>query len=288
MPKSKLVLGTVQLGLSYGVANVTGQPSDDEAFSILDAAFADGINTFDTAAAYGSTEEVLGSWIRARNHVDQIFIISKTKAEKPIEEEIEKSLARLGVDHLDGYLLHSPDLMHSEQTLKDLRRMKEIGKTHAIGVSIYEPSEALEALGRDIDYIQVPYNALDQRLDQNGFFDGADEKGVTVFARSPFLQGLLLMKPEDIPLHLEKARPYIESFIEIATRHDLSQLAAALIFAVHGRADHVVFGVEKKTQLTECLSTVTLTGHESFVEAIQKRFNDVDPFVVNPSLWNKK
>lgn len=287
MINSKLVLGTAQLGLSYGVANTTGQPSHGEAFSILDTAFANGVNVFDTAVAYGTAEQVLGEWIRERGLKGKVSIISKTQALRPIENDIDASLERLGISQLDGYLLHSPRLMGSAQVIEDLRRMKKIGKTRAIGVSVYEPAEALEALESDIDYIQVPYNALDQRLDQNGFFDTAKEKGMTVFARSPFLQGLLLMTPDTIPPHLEKARPYLENFIDIAARHNFSQLAAALLFAFNGRAHHVVFGVETKKQLEECLTAINVTDHGSFMAEIRERFSDANPFVVNPSLWRE-
>src|SRR5438552_1224712 len=107
MKKSKLVLGTVQLGMNYGVNNTTGQPNKEEAFSILDTAWEGGVNTFDTAVAYGTSEEVLGEWLSSRSLQGSVHVISKIK-----NSEVGDSLRALGVKKLDGCLLHSADDMN--------------------------------------------------------------------------------------------------------------------------------------------------------------------------------
>ena len=56
---SELTLGTVQLGLAYGVNNYRGMPSFEESSAILDTALSEGIISFDTAQAYGESETVL-------------------------------------------------------------------------------------------------------------------------------------------------------------------------------------------------------------------------------------
>ena len=63
---SKFTLGTVQLGLDYGMANAVGKPSEEQAFGILDAAFEAGVNSLDTAVAYGTSEEVIGHYLKAK------------------------------------------------------------------------------------------------------------------------------------------------------------------------------------------------------------------------------
>lgn len=93
MNKSRLVLGTAQLGMKYGIANTSGAPAKDEAFAILDAALEGGINTFDTAAAYGESEGVLGAWIGSRAAKKDIYIITKIAGDDPatMRREIEAS-----------------------------------------------------------------------------------------------------------------------------------------------------------------------------------------------------
>ena len=61
---SALSLGTVQLGLSYGINNADGKPSQETANAILNAALDGGINTLDTAGAYGDSEVVIGNWLK--------------------------------------------------------------------------------------------------------------------------------------------------------------------------------------------------------------------------------
>jgi aryl-alcohol dehydrogenase-like predicted oxidoreductase len=61
---SKLILGTVQFGLEYGVNNQKGIPSSNEIKKILDFAFKRKINILDTAEAYGNSQERIGEYIK--------------------------------------------------------------------------------------------------------------------------------------------------------------------------------------------------------------------------------
>lgn len=285
------MLGTVQLGMPYGIANTAGQPSKEEAFKILDTAFAGGIHTFDTASAYGSAEELLGEWIEARAVKDAVSVVSKGTAEtvEEMEVEIRGSLKRLNLESLDGYLLHSQADMCASERLEALRQVKEMRLATHVGVSVYSEDEALRSLEAGLDYIQVPYNVFDTRLDRVDFFDRAKEKGVTVFARSPFLQGLLLMDMESVPPHLSAARPHLEKFIEMSRRHGLSPLEAALLFAYNSRAQHVIFGAESSAQVADILSIIE--GKKMPVDLrreIRESFRDVETAILDPRLWTKQ
>ena len=300
--KNKLVLGTVQLGMNYGLNNTHGQPTKEESLLILDEALAAGIDTFDTAYAYGNAEEVLGAWIQERSLAGKVRVISKmkphalndypdgTKAADVVQTEIEKSLKRLHVDFLDGYLFHSPHYIYLRHMVEGLQKAKSGGMAKNIGVSTYDEGEALQAAELGVDYIQVPYNAFDQRLDATGFFGVAKKNNVTVFARSPFLQGLLLMQPDQLPERLAHVRPYLEQFIEIIKQYRLSPAEASLFF-VKARcpADHVVFGVETLPQLKEDISimrdSVAVTG--GWMDELERCFRGMNRGVINPSLWSK-
>ncbi len=300
--KSKLVLGTVQLGMPYGVNNATGQPSIDEAFSILDMAFDAGIDTFDTAYAYGNSEEVIGKWLvnRGKRGVRVITkfmptALAENQQASPadiIEGQLHTSLKRLGVESVEGYLLPTPQYLYSAGVIEGLRHVKARGLTRNIGVSIYDEEDALKVVDMGIDYIQISYNALDQRLDKTDFFQRAERRGVTVFARGPFLQGLLLMDPEQIPQHLLYTKEYVVRFRAIAQSHALTPHQAALMFVYRqpGIA-RIVFGVEKLTQLEEGLESVKMaekSSDDNLVAEIRNAFKNIDRSVVNPTLWNKK
>ena len=100
---SKLVLGTVQFGLQYGV-NSAGRPSEEAIKSILVEAAKGGIATLDTSSAYGNSEEILGECITPK---EGFKIVSKyPKGDTPLAEMFKGSLKRLKVNQLYGYLLH--------------------------------------------------------------------------------------------------------------------------------------------------------------------------------------
>jgi len=81
VPKSlniteKMVLGTAQFGMDYGIANINGKPKKKEVFDILDLAWKKGIRRFDSAPGYGS-EALLGEFISANGLQDEAIVLTK-------------------------------------------------------------------------------------------------------------------------------------------------------------------------------------------------------------------
>lgn len=288
----KFCLGTVQMGQKYGVANALGrQPSQQESFSVLQVALDRGISYFDTASIYGTSEEVLGTFHLAGRH--GTHIISKLPpgtedSDKAVLEELRKTLNRLQADRVDGYLLHDARDMERQGIVRGLCKAKEKGLVGSIGVSVYEPGDAYYAVSASwVDYVQIPYNVLDQRLDEADFFYQAQRYGVKVFARSLFLQGLLTMEVDKLPEHLEDALPWLERFQSISREHGFARKDAAFLYGLlHPGIDYVVFGVDSLSQLEENLRIVQRVGEfKTCYEALHGAFRDVDRKIINPSLW---
>lgn len=303
MQKTKLILGTVQIGMNYGLHNSHGQPTTKESFSILDTALAAGLTTFDTAWGYGAAEDVLGAWIKERSLAGKVNIISKmkphafndypdgAKASDIVRMEIEKSLQRLGIESLDGYLFHSPYYIYLTHMVAGLEKARDAGMVKNIGVSTYDEAEAIKAADLCMNYVQVPYNAFDQRLDATRFFEIAQKNSVTVFARSPFLQGLLLMEPSELPKHLRAMRPHLKRFRDICAAHHLSPIEAALQFVDAAcRADYIVFGVDTLEQLTEGIRFMNVSppvSERGWITEMREAFKDLNRGAIDPSLWSK-
>lgn len=261
----RLVLGTVELGMAYGLDSDIPQPSKAEAFAILDASYKAGIRMFDTASAYGSAEALLGEWLASRKYTD-MKIISKGSG----MSDIRQSLERLRIASIEDYLLHNE---HGSK--EELEAAKRSGLVAHIGASIYEPTELQEWL----ECVQVPYNALDRR------FENISQQ--IVFARSPFLQGLLLQNPTQLPTYLAHARPYLEAFSAVAKKFSLSKVQAALLFALHAQQTYyVVFGVKTLAQLEEIIAAAKMPLPVGYIEAVHAL--PVPPAdVYNPTLWQK-
>lgn len=296
--KTKLVLGTVQLGLDYGINNKRGKPSRKDALGILDYAFEHGIRIFDTAYAYGDAEDILGEFIKSRDIASEVSVISKLKPHsipqdssdvfKIIEEEIKKSLVRLGRGYLDGYLLHTPEYIYNSDIVQALASCKERGLVRNIGVSPYEETDALYAANSGlVDYIQIPYSVFDQRLNTTDFFKAAKENSVTVFARSAFLQGLIFMEGTEIPDYISEAKHYLHEFDQIIRKHGLTRAQAALLFSYnHAGIDYVVFGVDTQKQLEEDIQIIeSEVDCAECLEELRDKFLDIKKSIILPSLW---
>ena len=303
--QAPLCLGTVQFGLAYGINNRSGRPEQQRVFAILDRALAAGIDRLDTAAAYGEAEKVLGEYIRSRQVADRVKVVSKLRPdfldntykgtvslEQAVSDEVQASLERLGLARLDGYLLHSASceqLEHGELGAA-LASVRESGLVRQVGASLYTPEQAMTALQTDwLDAVQVPYNILDRRLDQAGFFDRNSRRSrpLTVYVRSLLLQGLLLMSEQEIPPHLSAIVPHLRELDQWLAGQGIDRLAAAFGF-VGSRpgVDAVVVGVDSVEQLEQYLALSARIGDYSAIlsEGLQ-RFSEIEPRLLSPNLW---
>ncbi|MFA4833313.1 MAG: aldo/keto reductase [Patescibacteria group bacterium] len=297
---NKLVLGTVQFGLNYGINNLNGKPSREKSFEMLDLAYKNGIKIFDTANVYGDAEEILGEFMQSRNLSGKIKIITKLKpniiAESDgeinsiIEANLRESLIRLKRNYVDGYLLHTPEYIRDKKIVSALSDLKKRGLVKNIGVSIYEEVDAVYAASlEEVDYIQVPYSIFDQRLNKTEFFQLAKNNNKTVFARSAFLQGLFFMPQERIPSHLEKAKIYLRDLDNIIAKYNLSRLQAALLFSLKNEnINYIVFGVDNIVQLKENINTTEQNiDCERCLKELKDKFIDIEKNIIFPSLWKK-
>lgn len=295
---SDLCLGTVQFGMKYGVNNQIGrQPSIEESFAMFDYALENGIDTIDTACAYGEAEEILGKYLKHRTDKHNLKIISKLRPnvmepgsipENIVMEECKNSLKRLSVGQLDGYLLHTPEYIYNEEILAALAKLKQEGYVKNIGVSIYDLKEGYAAtkIGM-VDYVQLPYSILDQRGIKEGFITAAKKAGITIFTRSAFLQGLFMMDHNSIPGHLKNAIPYLETMERILKEYETDKISAILQFVKYEKEiDYLVFGVEKIQQLQEDIQKASqFDVPEECIMQLKEEIDNVAQSVIFPSLW---
>ncbi|MCI0680455.1 aldo/keto reductase [bacterium] len=289
----KFALGTAALGLDYGIANRAGKLAREDAFSLLDCAVRSGIRVFDTASGYGDAEEILGEFAASDAQTDEISIVTKISANTTsVKEEILGSLRRTRQKTLNGCLLHNPAHMHDEHIVSALKKCREEGLVENIGVSIYEPEDALFAARSDaFQYIQIPYNVFDKRLLNTPFFAVAKEQGKTVFARSVFLQGALLMEAVALPEHLRGLEPFLKEFQEISARHGLSRMEAALLYScANPGIQYVVLGALSVRELQENLAALAKIGNpetRECMEELRASFMAVPKELIMPTLWEK-
>jgi len=290
----KLGLGTAQFGLAYGVTNARGLVPATEAQAIVGMALAAGIDLFDTAAAYGDSEGVLGPALESRDDVRIVSKLPALSSDRIGEAEIEqcravlrRSLALLQRRSIYGLLLHGSDDLRkpgAERLVALLEELRRAGTVVKIGVSAYDRAQIDLALDRlPLDAVQVPVNLLDQRLLQDGTLDRLKRRNVEVHARSAFLQGALLAEPTRLPGHFA---PYLDRLRAVgvaAERAGLSRLTLCLRFVLDQPAiDRVIVGVTGVGELQQILAAaVDATPLPDGLATLASG----DPRLVNPALW---
>jgi aryl-alcohol dehydrogenase-like predicted oxidoreductase len=285
----RVALGTVQFGLPYGIANRSGQVAEEDAAVILDRAWTMGVDTLDTAIAYGVSEERLG-----RIGVKQWKVVTKLPSLPDsrvdvmgwVEESVTASLKRLRVPKLRGLLLHCPQQLRGDKgdsLFQGLVALKGQGIVEKIGISIYDPAE-LDALCRNyhFDLVQAPFNIVDRRLATSGWLKRLHEGGTEVHARSVFLQGLLLMSAGNRPPAFDRWQLLWENWNDWLTGQRLTPLQACLGFALSENAiDRVVVGVDNLSQLEGLFAAL---GSPVAPAPSELMSNDLD--LIDPSRWN--
>lgn len=302
MKISKYTLGTVQLGIDYGIANRGGKPDIEKSFNILRTAEELGINAYDTSEAYGDSENVLGKYFTEKSDKShQPLIITKVRArpgdeaegadlEKNITSYVEASLDRLNIKRIPILLLHNPnDLYTFGKRIADvMERLVARGYIEKAGASIYTTEDVEEMLKYDVyEAIQVPMNVFDHRLTKSGAIKKLKDKNTIIFVRSIFLQGLFFLNPEELQGKLVKAREPLVKLRQFADKAGLNiaQLALSYIRDMEGISS-LVIGAETPEQVRENAKLMEAPQlDQDLIEEIGRTFTDIPVEVLNPSMW---
>ncbi|MFH1884103.1 MAG: aldo/keto reductase [Planctomycetota bacterium] len=292
---SRLVLGTAQLGMDYGIANTTGQPDYNTARSIVKEAWESGICEFDTAQAYGQSERVLGRILKDLGIADDIKVITKFAPDIDhldriaLNNALEMSLNNIGVELLYGLMLHREDMIDLwEKGLgENLMDIVSSGKVKHIGVSVYSPERAVQVLNTEgISMVQLPANILDRRFEKTGAFELADEMGKTIYIRSIFLQGLVLLNKDQLPKNMKFASTVIEELDIHANRLRMSKTELALGYLKATKPNaRILFGAETQQQVKINISIWEKHFRPDLFQELRHVFCSVDERILNPTLW---
>lgn len=296
----KLCIGTVQFGMDYGVQGAARPPVED-AVAMLDYAIQNGVDAIDTAVSYGEAEKVVGEFLgRKTVPRESLQVISKFGMDvfagagaaewpKRLRAAAEASLARLRTEYLDAFICHVPTAAGNAAVTDAMVALRETGLARHIGFSVYGTDEARASLAaKAVDFMQVPFSVLDQRMAREGVFAAAEERGVDVHARSAFVQGLMLMPVESIPERVAAARPYVAGLDVLCRERGISRRALALAFVKAQRGiSHLLFGVDGMGQLKEIVADFALDVPREAVEAIAARMAEVPSEIFMPNRWRK-
>ncbi len=183
--------GTIISALGQGSAGLGKgkRPQSDEEEAVRTGVSL-GMTLIDTAEVYGS-EEFIGRAIAGQR--DRVFLVSKVwpnhVAGNGVAHACEASLARLGTDHLDLYLLHWPnESINVSSVVTAFEKLRDAGKIRAWGVSNFKVSD-MENLfrvpkGDRCATNQLPYNIGDRDIERD-VLPWCEQHSMPVMAYSP-------------------------------------------------------------------------------------------------------
>lgn len=292
MSRRKLAIGSAQFGLDYGISNGSGKVSLVEVESIIGFARSVGIDIVDTAVNYGDSETVLG-----QVGMTTFGVVSKLPAIPTacshiagwVDNCITDSLGRLRIQKLYGLLLHNPsDLLGPSgiELARALDAAKQKGLVQKIGVSVYDPW-SLDLVWRlmHIDLVQCPLNIVDRRMQSTGWLKRLKNEGVEIHVRSCFLQGLLLMRPNELPSQFLRWKSIWMRWERVLRDSCLAPLEICLAYLDSvSEIDRVVVGIESMVQLR---ALYNLAPRE-FDEKTWRFMQSEDERLINPSCWKNE
>lgn len=284
--KSKLILGTAQFGLKYGINNSKGKPSEKEVFEVLDVATEQNIHSLDTANAYGDAIELIGSYHNKRNHRFKILSKFKNAKEGELQDLTQNSLDKLQVPNFEVYSYHSFENYIKHPYLRDeLLTLKNKGLINKIGISVYTNKELQQVmLDKTIDVIQLPYNLLDNQNSRGIYLEQAKPYNKEIHIRSVFLQGLLFMDERSIPEKLISLKPYLRKINSFCKCETITLQALALSYALYNEhIDHVLIGVDNKEQLMKNIESIK--DLKNAFDYINQHINVKEKELLNPVNW---
>ena len=288
---SKLILGTVQFGLRYGINNTIGKLTEDQVFELLETAYDLGVRTLDTAEAYGNAHSVISNFHKqSKKRFNIISKYSSSNFDYPIDlvERIQVHCSNFNVNYLEGYMFHSYNdfKMNINNNPNVLDNIKNSGLVKKIGVSAYSNNEIEDLLNfKNINLIQLPFNLFDNEYQRKEILEKAKKKNIEIHTRSVFLQGLFFKDINTLTNCLLPLKNNLSELSLILKNNNISIESLALNYPLNKTyIDKVLIGVDSLEQLK---NNIKVTEND-FDKSIYEKIDCIqikNTKLLNPSNW---
>ena len=288
---SKLILGTVQFGLDYGINNNTGKLSEDQVFELLERAYELGIRTLDTAEAYGNAHSIISNFHKqSKKRFNIISKYSSSNFDYPIDlvERIQVHCSNFNVNYLEGYMFHSYNdfKMNINNDPNVLDNIKNSGLVKKIGVSVYSNDEIEDLLNfKNINLIQLPFNLFDNEYQRKEILEKVKKRNIEIHTRSVFLQGLFFKDINTLTNCLLPLKHNLSKLSLILKNYNISMDSLALNYPLNKTyIDKVLIGVDSLEQLKNNIKATENDFDKSIYEKIDC-IQIKNTKLLNPSNW---
>ncbi|MCE9643182.1 MAG: aldo/keto reductase [Candidatus Andersenbacteria bacterium] len=297
---SRIGLGTVEIGLAYGLKN-EGLPSEQDAITLLKTVVEIGITYIDTARGYGLAEERIGKSEIGKN--DQIIIGTKfgqfiknepnlrgSDLEKRIREDIDLSRKKLNKETLQLAQFHNEleDYTNFSEIIEIAEKLKNEQKIQHVGIAVRGEAAALAAIKTGFfETIQLANNIVDQRMVQN-VLKKARENNIGIINRSVLLKGALTPARASLPDALAELKQKADKAEAIAKNLgvDLPTLAIRYVLS-QSAVSTALIGTVKANRIESALQALT---QGPLPEEVLIQFQELaiaDSAQIDPAKWPK-
>ena len=288
---SKLILGTVQFGLRYGINNTIGKLTEDQVFELLETAYDLGVRTLDTAEAYGNAHSVISNFHKqSKKRFNIISKYSSSNFDYSIDlvERIQVHCSNFNVNYLEGYMFHSYNdfKMNINNNPNVLDNIKNSGLVKKIGVSAYSNNEIEDLLNfKNINLIQLPFNLFDNEYQRKEILEKAKKRNIEIHTRSVFLQGLFFKDINTLTNCLLPLKNNLSELSLILKNNNISIESLALNYPLNKTyIDKVLIGVDSLEQLKNNIKATENDFDKSIYEKIDC-IQIKNTKLLNPSNW---
>jgi spore coat polysaccharide biosynthesis protein SpsF (cytidylyltransferase family)/predicted oxidoreductase len=299
-----MTLGTVQLGLKYGITNTAGMVKREEAIEIIKKSITEGVEFIDTAAAYGVSELVIGEALSG-GWLDRVKLITKLRPFSfdeysdqrswsiALRNSFYQSCINLRTDKIDVLLFHRFENTLIPALINEALKLKAEGLVSQIGVSVQSPSE-LECVlkNNDFTFVQLPFNILDSRWSNmiNDIQKARLQRNLIVHARSSLLQGILCSKLDShwLKAGLSNYKELIDWLSTSYKKFHKMSVSDLCIGYVNSQSwiDSVVIGVDSVSDLYSNLQSTSMPlMAQDDLRLIEESRPSVNSESLNPSAW---
>ena len=288
---SKLILGTVQFGLNYGINNTIGKMSEDKVFELLENAYDLGIKTLDTAESYGNAHSVISNFHKqSKKRFNIISKYSSTNFDYPIDlvERIQVHCSNFDINYLEGYMFHSYSdfkmTINNEPNILD--NIKNSGLVKKIGVSVYSNDEIEDLLNfKNINLIQLPFNLFDNEYQRKEILEKAKKRNIEIHTRSAFLQGLFFKDVNTLQKNLLPLKKDLNDLSLLSKKSNIALAELALNYPLSkSYIDKVLIGVDSLEQLKNNIKA-TENEFDKFIYEKVDCIQIENTKLLNPSNW---
>jgi aryl-alcohol dehydrogenase-like predicted oxidoreductase len=283
---NKIILGTAQFGMKYGIANDKGKVKYPEISKILNFLSKKKIKLLDTAFAYGDSEKEIGIYYKKKKKKFKIITkLSFKNKNINIIDQYESSLNSLGYAP-SIILAHNYKDYLNLNFHKQIEVLKKKYFIKKVGVSLYNIDELEKILAyKKPNFVQIPINIFDQRFLNEKVLKKLERGSIKIIARSVFLQGLLFKNKNFVFKKFKNVRKNYLKSLEIAKKEKMNLGQLSLNWVYHlKKINNIIIGVDNVKHLKENLKIVKKKISKQSIEEI-KKINLDNNEIIKPYLW---